>query len=153
MRTKGCCSTGLAVCLALMVEVDTDDISLVLSKETYFRHVFAGSRSLSADSAAWDGTLELAVDAELGKLHAFLRTTVGQSKLPEVVKAKDCSWNGFSSFLRQCLLRLSGIVWIHAMLRPLRPKADPHPHPHQLGRLQRPAALDQWLTGAGAGRQ
>ncbi|GFH28573.1 expressed protein, partial [Haematococcus lacustris] len=64
MRTKGCCSTGLAISLALL--------AFSLTQTTC-------SRSLSADSAAWDGTLELAVDAELGKLHAFLRTTAGQS--------------------------------------------------------------------------
>ncbi|GFH27393.1 hypothetical protein HaLaN_25706, partial [Haematococcus lacustris] len=63
MRTNRCCSTGLAMSLALF--------ALSLTQATC-------SRSLSADGAAWDGTLELAVDAELGKLHVFLRTTVGQ---------------------------------------------------------------------------
>ncbi|KAL6753862.1 hypothetical protein V8C86DRAFT_2717195, partial [Haematococcus lacustris] len=143
MRTNKFCSTGLVMSLALF--------ALSLTQTTC-------SRSLSADSAAWDGTLELAVDAELGKLHVFLRTTAGQGKMPDIGKAEDCSWHGFSSFLRKCLLCLSGPAWIHPMHRPFRPTAaanspHPHPHPHQLGRLQRPAALDQWLTGAGAGHQ
>ncbi|GFH19348.1 hypothetical protein HaLaN_16285, partial [Haematococcus lacustris] len=66
---------------ALRLECDT--LSIGVFNNVFFvlyrrRHVRAGSRSRSADSAAWDGTLELAMDAEPGKLHAFLRTTAGQ---------------------------------------------------------------------------
>ncbi|KAL6765042.1 hypothetical protein V8C86DRAFT_1224455 [Haematococcus lacustris] len=63
MRISRRCSTGLVVTLALFTCSLTPTACL---------------RSLSADSAAWDGTLELAMDAEPGKLHAFLRTSAGQ---------------------------------------------------------------------------
>ncbi|KAL6765046.1 hypothetical protein V8C86DRAFT_3128571 [Haematococcus lacustris] len=63
MRSRSCYSTGVLIGLAFF----SWSLTLVTC-----------SRSLSADSAAWDGTLELAMDAEPGKLHAFLRTSAGQ---------------------------------------------------------------------------
>ncbi|GFH25923.1 uncharacterized protein HaLaN_23974 [Haematococcus lacustris] len=49
-----------------------------------------GSRYLSADSGAWEGTLELVMDAEPGKLLAFLRTSAGQAASSTGAVAHGC---------------------------------------------------------------
>ncbi|KAL6748444.1 hypothetical protein V8C86DRAFT_3032843 [Haematococcus lacustris] len=85
MRSRGCCSTGLVISLALFA---------------WSAIPTTCSRYLSADSGAWEGTLELVMDAEPGKLLAFLRTSAGQGpsgqQLTLTLTLTLTNWDDFS---------------------------------------------------------